>query len=101
MTDQDAPKLSPADRRRVALQRNAAQRAERTVARLQDGIAALTRAGLPITGPLIKRETGLDYKTIQRNPAAYALFCKHAAHFIQLRTPKPSTRETAKLARSK
>jgi hypothetical protein len=40
------------------------------VARLQDGVAALTRAGPPITGPLIKQETGLDYKTIQRNPAA-------------------------------
>jgi hypothetical protein len=62
--------LSPADRRRVALQRNATQRAERTVARLQEGISALTRAGLPITGPLIKQETGLDYKTIQRNPTA-------------------------------
>jgi hypothetical protein len=56
--------------------------------RLQEGIAALTRAGSPITGPLIKRETGLDYKTIQRNPSAYALFCKHAAHFTQPRTPR-------------
>jgi hypothetical protein len=83
VTDQAAPEVSPADRRRVALQRNATQLAERTVARLQEGITSLTRAGLPITGPLIKQETGLDYKTIQRNPAAYALFCKHAAHFAQ------------------
>jgi hypothetical protein len=69
--------------------------------RLQDGIAALTRAALPITGPLIKRETGLDYKTIQRNPAAYALFCKHAAHFTQARTPKPTTRRTGKRRHNK
>ena len=90
MTDQAAPELSPAERRRVALQRNATQRAERTVARLQEGITALTRTGLPITGPLIKRETGLDYKTIQRNPTAYALFCKHAAHFAKRPATNPA-----------
>jgi hypothetical protein len=101
VTDQAKPELSPADRRRVALQRNATRRAERTVTRLQEGITGLTRAGLPITGPLIKRETGLDYKTIQRNPAAYALFCKHAAHFIQPRSPKPSARKIAKRQRNK
>jgi hypothetical protein len=100
VTEQSAPSPNGAARRSAALRRNAAQRAERTVERLQDGIAALTRAGLPITGPLIKRETELDYKTIQRNPAAYALFCKHAAHFTQPRTPKPTTRGTGKRRRN-
>jgi hypothetical protein len=83
---------SATERRVAALRRNAARRAERTVTRLQEGIAALTRASLPITGPLIKQETGLDYKTIQRNPAAYALFCKHAAHFAQGGAVKPANR---------
>jgi hypothetical protein len=96
VTEQSAPSPNGAARRSAALRRNAAKRAERTVERLQDGIAALTRAGLPITGPLIKQETGLDYKTIQRNPAAYALFCTHAAHFTQPRTPKPSARTIGK-----
>ena len=100
MTEQSAPSRNPAARRSAALRRNAAQRAERTVERLQDGIAALTRAGLPITGPLIKRETGLDYKTIQRNPAAYALFCKHAAHFTMPRIAKPTTRRTCRRRRN-
>ncbi len=101
MTEQTPPEPNAAARRSAALRRNAVQRAARTVARLQDGIAALTRAGLPISGPLIKRETGLDYKTIQRNPAAYALFCKHAAHFTQPPTPKPTTRRTGKGRRNK
>jgi hypothetical protein len=100
LTEQSPPQPNAAARRSAVLRRNAAQRAERTVARLQDAIAALTRAGLPITGPLIKRETGLDYKTIQRNPAAYALFCKHASHFTQPRTPKSTTKRTGKRRRN-
>jgi len=58
VTDQAAPELSPAERRRVALQRNATRRAERTVARLQEGITSLTRTGLQITGPLISGRPG-------------------------------------------
>ena len=100
MNEQLPPEPNAATRGSAALRRNAAQRAARTVARLQDGVAALTRAGLPITGPLIKQETGLDYKTIQRNPA-YALFCKHAAHFTQPRTRKPSARTMGKRRHNK
>jgi hypothetical protein len=101
VTEQSALEPRAVARRAAALRRNAAQRAERTVMRLQDGIAAMTRAGLPITGPLIKRETGLDYKTIQRNPAAYALFCKHAAYFTQLRVTESRPRLSARNRRRK
>jgi hypothetical protein len=100
VNEQLPPEPNAATRHSAALRRNAAQRAARTVARLQDGVAALTRAGPPITGPLIKQETGLDYKTIQRNPA-YALFCKHAAHFTQPRTRKPSARTMGKRRHNK
>jgi hypothetical protein len=50
---------------------------------------------MPITAKTIETQTGLSYRTITRNPEAYALFCKHAAYF----QPKPHNR-TPQLTRA-
>jgi hypothetical protein len=76
------------DRRRETARNNARLQAQRTLERLTQGIAALTKAGWPITAKTIEAQTGLSYRTITRNVEAYALFCKHAAYF----QPKQPTR---------
>jgi len=68
---------------------NARQQAERTLERLTQGIAALIRAGTPITAKTVEAQTGLSYRTITRNPEAYALFCKHAAYFQPRQPSRP------------
>ena len=82
--------ISAQDRRRETARSNARQQAQRTLERLTQGIAALTRADAPITAKTIEAQTGLSYRTITRNVEAYALFCKHAAYF----QPKQPTRRT-------
>lgn len=78
------------DRRRDTARRNAQLQAKRTVERLTAGIAALTKAGTPISAKTVERETGLGYRTITRNTEAYLLFCKHAAHFLPTPIAKAS-----------
>ena len=80
--------ITAQDRRRETARQNARQQAQRTLDRLTEGIAALTRAGVPVTAKTIETQTGLSYRTITRNVDAYALFCKHAVYF----QPKQATR---------
>jgi len=93
MTDQ----ATAQDRRRETARNNARQQAQRTLERLTLGIGALAKAGTPITAKTVEVQTGLSYRTITRNPEAYALFCKHAAYF----QPKPPTRTTRKTGPAK
>jgi len=75
MTMQHEVALDPYDRF-VSRRR---ERSEHTVARLEAGIRALEGCREVVTTPTIERETGLTFKTIQRNAAAYELY-KAAAH---------------------
>ena len=77
----EASPITGADRRRATARRNSQMQAERTIERLAEGIAALSRKGVPIGAKVIEREAGLSYRTIARNAGAYVLFCKHAAYF--------------------
>jgi hypothetical protein len=90
---------TPGDRRRETARRNAKLQANRTVERLMAGIASLTRAGTAISAKTIERETGLSYRTITRNTEAYALFCKHATHFLP--KPVPDATKQSRRARRK
>jgi hypothetical protein len=80
--------IAAGDRRRETARNNARQQAQRTLERLTQGIAALTRVNMPITAKSVEAQTGLSYRTITRNVEAYVLFCKHAAYF----QPKQPTR---------
>jgi hypothetical protein len=84
--------MAAQDRRRDTARQNARLQAQRTIERLTHGIAALTKAEMPISAKTVEAQTGLSYRTITRNAEAYALFCKHAAHF----QPKPPTRTSAR-----
>ena len=57
----------------------AAARSNTTVERLRVGITVLQESGLAVSGPSTYKVTGLAFKTIQRNPRAYNLYCAHAA----------------------
>jgi hypothetical protein len=70
MEDTDNVVLDPHRRLRAA----ARTRAERTVARLRVGIQAIQDRHQHVTARTIERETGLTFKTIQRNSAAYELY---------------------------
>jgi hypothetical protein len=74
---QREPEVDPHGRLRAA----AHARAERTVARLQTGIQALQDRHEQVTARTIERETGLTFKTIQRNAAAYDLYTSVADIF--------------------
>lgn len=89
MTDQPTAQ----DRRRETARNNARQQAQRTLERLTVGITTLAKAATPITAKTVEAQTGLSYRTITRNPEAYALFCKHAAYF-QPKAPTRTTRNT-------
>ena len=75
MTMQHQVALDPYDRLRAA----ARERSEHTVARLEAGIRALEGRREVVTARTIERETGLTFKTILRNAAAYELY-KAAVH---------------------
>jgi hypothetical protein len=95
----EANSATQEDRRRDTARRNAKLQAKRTVERLMEGIASLTRAGTTISAKTIERVTGLSYRTITRNTEAYVLFCKHAAHFLP--KPVPSATKQNRRARHK
>ena len=97
------PEVDPHSRLRAA----AHARAERTVTRLQTGIQAIQERHEPVTARTIERETGLTFKTIQRNAAAYELYTVAADVFRHQpkrssverrrrrhRTPKPPLRDS-------
>jgi hypothetical protein len=76
---------------RLAALHNAAQAKRRdTVARLLGGIATLRERQEAITAKAIERETGLAFRTIQRNREAYELFRQHAAFFQGKPAGEPS-----------
>jgi hypothetical protein len=94
------PEVDPHNHLRVA----ARARAERTVTKLQSGIQALQERHEPVTARTIERETGLTFKTIQRNAAAYDLYTGAADAFRhrskrqrnrrgRARTPKQPVRD--------
>ena len=88
--------IAAQDRRRATARNNARQQAQRTLHRLTQGIAALTRDGVPITAKSVETQTGLSYRTITRNVEAYVLFCKHAAYF-QPKQPRGTTQARQRL----
>src|SRR5205807_2788462 len=71
------------------LRQRANERANRTVARLRAGIAALQATGLKITAESLKQITrelepgfaGLSFQVIRRNPRAYAVYRETATAF--------------------
>jgi hypothetical protein len=84
----------------------ARERADRTVARLQAGIRAIEERRELVTARTIEHETGLTFKTIQRNSAAYELYkaaaeafrggAKHRSRHRRGRasTPRPPIRDS-------
>ncbi len=56
----------------------AARRSWETVDRLDAGLRLLAEQGRAVTARTVHEVTGLDYKTIHRNPAALALFRAHS-----------------------
>lgn len=68
---------------------------QQTVARLRAGIEAIESRSERVTADSIKRESGLDFTSIRRNPEAYALYRQHAHAFKNTRNPsrrKPTRR---------
>lgn len=81
-------KLDPHSHLRAA----ARSPAERTVTRLQTGIQAIQERHEQVTARTIERETGLTFKTIQRNAAAYDLYTAAADVFRHRSKRQPNRR---------
>jgi len=86
------PEVDPYSNLRAA----ARARAERTVTRLQTGIEALQDRHEQVTARTIERETGLTFKTIQRNAEAYALYTGAADVFRHRSTRQANRRGRAR-----
>ena len=86
------PEVDQHDHLRAA----ARARAEHTVTRLQTGIQALKERHEPVTARTIERETGLTFKTIRRNAAAYDLYTGAADVFRH-----PSKRQSVRRRRGR
>ena len=71
-------------------------RAEHTVTRLQTGIQTLQERHEQVTARTIERETGLTFKTIQRNAAAYELYIGAADVFRHRSKRQPNRRRRAR-----
>src|SRR5450432_1825064 len=97
------PTVDPHGRLKAA----ARERADRTVARLQAGIRAIEERRELVTARTIEHETGLTFKTIQRNAAAYEVYKAAAEAFRggakhrpsrprhgRASTPKPPIRDS-------
>ncbi len=82
------------------LRQQAGQRADRTVGRLEAGIAALRTAAQKVTAESIKQATrdlepgfaGLSFQVIRRNARAYGLYCEAADAFTGRATPNRKLR---------
>ncbi len=89
------------------LKQRASERAERTVERMQAGIAALRSADRKITAESLKQVTrelepgfaGLSFQVIRRNPRAYALYREAADAFTAPATPDDQRRGKRRRAR--
>jgi hypothetical protein len=64
------------------LRASASERAKHTVARTENGIRAIRARGETVTARSLERETGLTFKSIQRNVGAYELYKGAAKEII-------------------
>ena len=62
-----------------------------TVQRLRIGIKSLEAQGVDITARAIEKETGLTFRTIQRNEESYDLF-RHHSVYLQSKRAVPKRR---------
>jgi hypothetical protein len=100
VTDQDDPFAH--------LKQRASERAERTLERMQVGIAALRARGHKITAESLKQIThelepgfaGLSFQVIRRNPRAYALYREAADAFSASTTPDDQHRKRRRARRA-
>ncbi len=66
------------EQRLAGLRTYATQQRQATLSRLQAAITLLKDKGEPITVHTVREASGLDYKSIARNPEALALFHQHS-----------------------
>ncbi len=76
-----------------ALQASVRRRAGETVQRLAEAIQVLEARDEPVTLPAVNRISGLDPKTIYRNPEACALFQAHSTHLNARREREEAERK--------
>jgi hypothetical protein len=76
-----------------ALQASARRRASETVRRLAEAIHWLEAHDEPVSLPAVNRISGLDPKTIYRNPKACALFQAHSTHLNTQREREEAERK--------
>ncbi len=88
--------LDPYSRLRAASR----TRAEHTVSRLQAGIQAIQGRPELVTARMIEHETGLTFKTIQRNAAAYELYKATAEVFRNGPKRRPNRRRHSRATAS-
>jgi hypothetical protein len=89
------------------LKLRASQRADRTVERIQAGVAVLQTTGRKITAESIKQVThelepgfaGLSFQVIRRNPRAYALYREAADAFTTATVSNKQPRRRKRLTR--
>lgn len=73
------------EQRLAGLRAHAARQRQATLERLQTAIATLRDHGQPITVHTIREASGLDYKSIVRNPEALALFQANSTFLVAKR----------------
>ncbi len=77
------------------LRASASERAKHTVARTENGIHAIRARGETVTARSLERETGLTFKSIQRNVGAYELYKAVAKERSEVdRSVGPDARDT-------
>ncbi len=92
------PKHSQYDERRLAgLREHAARQRQVTLERLQAAITTLKEKGQPITVHTVREASGLDYKSIARNPEALSLFQANST-FLVAKRKKSGRKRKAELA---
>lgn len=77
----------------AALRASARRRADETVRRLAEAIDWLEARDEPVTLSAVRRVSGLDPKTIYRNPEARALFEAHSTHLKAQREREEAERK--------
>lgn len=85
------------EQRLAGLRAYAARQRQTTLERLHAAITALKDKGEPITVHTIRETSGLDYKSIARNPEALALFRHHSTF---LATKRKETKKKRKPGRA-
>jgi hypothetical protein len=82
------------------LRASASERAKHTVARTENGIRAIRARGETVTARSLERETGLTFKSIQRNVGAYELYKggrQRDHRRIEASGPTPTTHPSGRL----